>query len=74
MYARSYGQGPAWIKGTTVDTAGPHNFTVRVNLAGQFTSWRRHIDQLKRCFEDITVQNEINLHYCFLREGGGGEK
>ena len=57
VYVRNYGQGPAWIKGTIVDTAGPHNFTVQVNLAGQFTSWRRHIDELKRCYEDITVQN-----------------
>ena len=57
VYARNYGQGPAWIKGTIVDASGPYNVTVEVNLSGLLTSWKRHVDQLKRCFEDVTIPN-----------------
>ena len=33
VYARNYGQGPAWIKGTIVDASGPYNVTIEVNLS-----------------------------------------
>ena len=58
VYARSYGQGSAWVKGTIVDASGPHNFTVEVNLSGQLTTWKRHVDQLRKCFEEITVPSK----------------
>ena len=58
VYAHSYGQGSAWVKGTIVDASGPHNFTVEVNLSGQLTTWKRHVDQLRKCFEEITVPSK----------------
>ena len=57
VYARNYGQGTAWEKGTIVDTSGIHNFIVEVNLSGQLTRWKRHVDQLKKCYEDFTAAN-----------------
>ena len=58
VYARSYGQGPAWEKGTIVDNSGPHNFSVDITHAGQLMTWRRHVNQLKKCFDDITVSHK----------------
>ena len=57
VYARSYGQGPTWEKGTIVDSSGPHNFSVEVNHAGQLMTWRRHVNQLKKCFDDTPVSH-----------------
>ena len=30
---------------------------IEVNLSGLLTSWRRHVDQLKRCFDNVTIPN-----------------
>ena len=58
VYARSYGQGPAWEKGTIVDNSGPHNFSVEVTHAGQLMTWRRHGNQLKKCFDNTKVPHK----------------
>ena len=57
VYARNYSsQGPSWVKGTIVDMSGSQNFSVEVVLTGQLFTWRRHIDQLKKCFEEAESQ------------------
>ena len=57
VYARNYSsQGPSWVKGTIVDMSGSQNFSVEVALTGQLFTWRRHIDQLKKCFEEAESQ------------------
>ena len=55
--ARSYGQGPAWERGTIVDNSGPRNFSAEVTHAGQLMTGRRHVNQLKKCFDDTTVSH-----------------
>ena len=40
-----------------MDASGPYNVTVEVNLSGLLISWKRHVNQLKRCFEDVTIPN-----------------
>ena len=59
VYARNYGQGPAWIKGTIVDTSGPYNVTVEVNLSGLLTSWKRHVDHLLRFL--TILRNQLTM-------------
>ena len=57
VYARNYSsQGPSWVKGTIVDMSGSQNFSVEVVLTGQLFTWRHHIDQLKKCFEEAESQ------------------
>ena len=55
VYVRNYGQGPKWIKRTIVDNAGPYNFSVEVTVSDQFTRWKRHADQLRKCYDSSSV-------------------
>ena len=50
-YVRNYGQGPKWVKGTIADTSGAYNFLVEVMLSGQLMRWKRHVDQLRNCYD-----------------------
>ena len=52
---RNYGQGPKWIKGTIVDYTGPYNFSVEVTVSDQLTRWKRHADQLQKCYDLSSV-------------------
>ena len=55
IYVRNYGQGPKWMRGTIVDMVGPYNFYVEVALSGQLTKWKRHADQLRKCYDSSNV-------------------
>ena len=46
-------------KGTIVDSSGPHNFSIEVTHAGQLMTWRRQVNQLKKCFDDTPVSQEL---------------
>ena len=35
VYTHSYGQGPARVKRTIMNSSGPHNYTVELNLSGK---------------------------------------
>ena len=50
-FVRNYGQGPKWIRGTVIDNSGPYNFLIEVNMLGQLMRWKRHTDQLRKCFD-----------------------
>ena len=53
MYAHNYSrQGPSWVKGTIVDISGSQNFLAEVPLTDQLFIWQRHIDELKKCYEE----------------------
>ena len=39
-----------------MDTSGSQNFSIEVTLTGQLFTWRRHTDQLKKCFEEAELQ------------------
>ena len=51
VYVRNYGQGPKWIKGTIVDYTRPYNFSVEVTVSDQLTRWKRHANQLQKCYD-----------------------
>ena len=55
VYVCNYGQGPKWIRGTIIDIAGPHNFQVEVVLSGQSTTWKRHADQIRKCYNSSNI-------------------
>ena len=47
--------------GTIVDRAGPYNFSIQVTVSGKLAKWKRHADQLKKCYDsnnftDITPE------------------
>ena len=60
VYACNYGHRPPWKKGTIVDASGPHNFTVELNILGKLTTWKRHLDQLRKYSEDVTVPSTVH--------------
>ena len=43
------------MRGTIVDMVGPYNFHVEVTLTGQLTKWKRHADQLRKCYDSSNV-------------------
>ena len=59
VYVRNYGQGPKWIKGTIVDYSGPYNFSVEVTVSDQLTRWKRHADQLRKCYDSSSVTERV---------------
>ena len=63
VYVRSYGQGPKWIKVTIVDYTRPYNFSVEVTVSDQLTRWKRHANQLQKCYDRSSVtENFVDLH------------
>ena len=38
-----------------MDYSGPYNFSVEVTVSDQLIRWKRHADQLQKCFDSSSV-------------------
>ena len=51
---------PGWLPGVIVAKLSPVTYSVQVNLRGELTTWKRHVDQLKACeVDDLGERLEV---------------
>ena len=62
VFARDYRnvRKPGWLPGVIVAKLSPVTYSVQVNLRGELTTWKRHVDQLKACeVDDLGERLEV---------------
>ena len=52
MFAKNWRAGPTWVPATVVAQTGPISF--KVELENSKTVWRRHQDQLRKRYKELT--------------------